>query len=186
MATGLGNGNLSPHIVHNVILFGEVGSGKSSIVNMIVGREVALTSNGGGGCTFQNQSYETTIENTTFRIYDTVGLNQCNQGRVPHSVAEQELHNLIEQLDGVSWLIFCNRGMVKENAAANWKLLNKEICGEKVPIIAVVTGLEEEDDPDNWWRRKENQRVFQKYRLKPLAVGCIVSFLGRRNEYADD
>jgi len=171
--------------MHNVIIFGEAGCGKSSLVNMIVDKPVAKTSNGSGGCTSKSQAYEATIDNATFRIHDTAGLNQSNQGRVPHSMAEQGLYKLIEQLDGVSLLIFCNRGMVKKNATANWKLLNKRICGKKVPILAVVTGLEEEDDPDDWWKREENRKVFRKYRLNPLAVGCIVSFLGKRNEHAD-
>ena len=68
---------------------------------------------------------------------------------------------------------------------ANWTLFNKVICGEKVPIIAVVTGLEEEEEPDDWWRREENKELFRRHRMNPLAVVCVVSFRGKREEHAD-
>ena len=172
-------------IIHNVILFGEAGSGKSSLVNMIVGEPVAKTSNAAGGCTFQNEVYIAKLGNTTFQIYDTAGLNEGEQGRVPHWKSIHNLYTLIRELNGVSLLVYCMRGRIKENAMANWTLFNKVICGEKVPIIAVVTGLEEEDDPDEWWRREENKDLFRRHQMNPKAVVCVVSFRGKRNEHAE-
>jgi len=171
--------------MHNVILFGEAGAGKSSLVNMIVGQGVATVSGAADGCTFKNDSYEATIGNTDFAIYDTAGLNEGDQGRVPHWKAIRELYTLIRQLDGVSLLIYCMRGRVKENAKANWTLFNKIICGEKVPILAVVTGLETYNNPDDWLKDKDNQNVFRRNKMSPKAVGCVVSFPGRRNELED-
>src|SRR6266540_4060722 len=114
---------------HNVIIFGTTGSGKSSLVNMIVGKNVAPTSNGGGGCTLQNRDYDAVIDNNTFRIYDTIGLNQHEQGRVPHWVAIKGLYTLIRQLDGLSLLIYCTRCKVNDMAGANWTLFNNVIPG---------------------------------------------------------
>ena len=151
---------------------------------MIVGTDVARTSNGAGGCTLKEQHYEADIDNNTFRIYDTTGLNQEEQGRVPHWVAIESLYTLIRRLDGLSLLIYCMRWKVDEMAEANWTLFSKIICGGNVPIIAVVTGLDQEEDPDDWWRRKDNQEVFQKHHIEPRAVGCIVSSRGNRNENA--
>ena len=170
---------------HNVILFGEAGAGKSSLVNMIVGHDVAKVSGSAEGCTFKNDAYEVTIGNTAFVIYDTAGLNEGDQGRVPHWKAIQELYTLIRRLDSVSLLIYCMRGRVKENAKANWTLFNKVICGEKVPILAVVTGLETYNNPDDWLKDKKNQNVFRRNGMNPRAVGCVVSFPGRRNELED-
>jgi len=171
--------------MHNIIIFGEAGAGKSSLVNLIVGQNVAKVSGSAEGCTFRNDAYKATIGNTTFNIFDTAGLNEGDQGRVPHWTALRELYTLIRQLEGVSLLIYCMRGRVKENAKANWLLFNKIICGEKVPIIAVVTGLETCEDPDDWWRDKDNRKVLSRNQMKPKAVGCVVSFPGRRNEYVD-
>jgi len=170
---------------HNIILFGEAGSGKSSLVNMIVGELVAKASNAAGGCTFQNEAYHARFHNTDFRIYDTAGLNEGEQGRVPHWKSIHNLYTLIRELDGISLLVYCMRGRIKENAMANWTLFNKVICGEKVPIIAVVTGLEEEEDPDDWWRREENKDLFRRHRMHPVSVVCVVSFRGKRDEHAD-
>ena len=150
---------------------------------MIVGRAVAKVSNSADGCTFQNESYGADISGSTFRIFDTVGLNEGDQGRVPHWKAIQELYTLIRQLDGVSLLVFCMRGRIRENTRANWILFNKVICAEKVPIIAVVTGLEDEANLDDWWGRKENKDAFRRYNMKPKAVGCIVSVRGDQNQY---
>jgi GTPase SAR1 family protein len=171
--------------MHNVILFGEAGAGKSSIVNMIVGDNVAKVSNSAEGCTFKSYPYEATIGTTTFVIYDTAGLNEGDQGRVPHWTAIQELYTLIRRLDGVSLLIYCMRGRVKDNAKANWTLFNKVICGEKVPILAVVTGLETYNNPDDWLKDRNNLNVFRRNSMNPRAVGCVVSFPGRRNELED-
>jgi GTPase Era involved in 16S rRNA processing len=171
--------------MRNVILFGEAGSGKSSLVNMIVGKDIAKVSNDATGCTFKNDAYKATIDDTTFVIYDTAGLNEGDQGRVPHFKAIHELYTLIRQLDGVSLLIYCTRGRVKENARANWILFNQVICGGKVPIIAVVTGLDTFEEPDDWWRNAENQAAFRSYKMKPKEVGCVVSYRGLLGEYAD-
>ena len=169
---------------HNIILFGEAGAGKSSLVNMIVGEDVSKVSGAAEGCTFKNDPYHATINGKRFVIYDTAGLNEGDQGRVPHLKAIHELYTLIRGLDGVSLLIYCMRGRIKENAKANWILFNKVICGENVPIIAVVTGLETYGDPDDW-KREGNADVLQRNGMKPKAIGCIVSFRGRRNEFAD-
>jgi hypothetical protein len=152
---------------------------------MIVGKPVAKVSSSGEGCTFKNDAYEATIAHTTFNIYDTSGLNEGDQGRVPHWKAIRELYTLIRQLDGVSLLVCCMRGRVRENTTFNWILFNKIICGEKVPIIAVMTGLETYDNPDDWWRTGDNQTAFEKNGMRPKAVGCVVSYQGRQNEYED-
>jgi hypothetical protein len=77
------------------------------------------------------------------------------------------------------------RGRVRENTSFNWILFNKIICGENVPIVAVVTGLETYEDPDEWWRTEENRNAFKKNGMRAKDVGCIVSLRGRRNEFAD-
>ena len=147
----------------------------------------AKVSDSAAGCTFQNEAYAAVIENTFFCIYDTAGLNEGDQGKVPHWKAIQNLYTLIRELDGVSLLIYCMRGRFKENATTNWKLFNKVICGENVPIIAVVTGLDEREDPDEWQREENNKnlKAFGNNKMNPRAVCCVVSLLGKNNEHAE-
>jgi len=152
---------------------------------MIVGENVAKVSASPEGCTFKNEAYEVIIRNTTFTIYDTTGLNEGDQGRVPHWDAIRGLYKLIRQLNGVSLLVYCMRGRVKENITSNWILFNKVICGEKVPIVVVVTGLEGHGDLDDWWRTAGNQNAFKRNKMTPNDVGCVVSHRGMQNEYAE-
>jgi len=152
---------------------------------MIVGEEVARVSDSPVVHTFENEAYAAVIENTFFRIYDTAGLNEGDQSKVPHWKAIQHLYTLIRELDGVSLLIYCMRGKFGVNAAVNWNLFNKVICGENVPIIAVVTGLEGRKDPGEWWRVEDHQKAFGMNKMKPLDVCCVVSFRGRNDEYVE-
>ena len=150
---------------------------------MLADKEIAPTSNAASGCTFQSEPYTIDVEGTVFRIHDTAGLNEGDQGRVPHIKAVRDLYKLIQRLDGVSLLIYCLRGRVVANAKANWMLFHKVICRESVPIVAVVTGLEEEKQLDDWWNRKENQKSFEQNQMKPKAVGCAVAIRGKGDRY---
>jgi tRNA U34 5-carboxymethylaminomethyl modifying GTPase MnmE/TrmE len=63
----------------NIVIFGETGAGKSSLVNLIVGPETAPASCDAEGCTIETReySYDLAIHNMTLRvnIFDTAG--QC-------------------------------------------------------------------------------------------------------------
>ena len=110
---------------------------------MIIGKNVAKVSDSPVGCTFQSDRYEAYIGNDDYYIYDTVGLNEGDQGRVPHWTAIQGLYTLIRELDGVSLLLHCIRGRIKENTGANWILFKDIICAGEVPVVIVETGLDQ-------------------------------------------
>ena len=164
---------------------------------MIVGDNVAPVSSSPMGCTFANTCYETnSIETRSgtskrntksilFRVYDTVGLNEGEQGRVPHWKAVKALYTLIRELDGVSLLIYCMRGRIKENSRANWNLFHKVVCAEEVPAIVVVTGLEHEENLTDGKQRSELMAAFKKYRMHPKDLACVVPIRGKHNEHAE-
>jgi len=168
-------------IKKNIIIFGESGCGKSSIVNMIVGRDTAKVSDGGLGCTFEHECHEASIGDTRFNIYDTAGLNEGEQGRVPHWQAIHQLYTLIRTLDGVSLLIYCMRGRIKENARANWILFSEVLCAKKVPVIAVETGLENVEDLEG--RHTLLKGWLKGYGIVPRDIACVVSYRGRKHDH---
>src|SRR5258707_10306152 len=168
-------------IKHNIVIFGELSSGKSSLINMIVGQDVAKVSNGPIGCTFENEKYEAHIDGMPYLVHDTVGLNEGHEGRVPHWRAIQGLYTLIRKLDGMSLLIFCIRGRIRDNAHANWFFFFDAICDKKVPVIVVSTCWEQEENLEE--AEIQVQEAFKRYSMHPEAVACVVSIRGRNNEY---
>ena len=146
---------------------------------MIVGKNVAQVSSGFVGCTFKHERYAASIDDIHFNIYDTAGLNEAEQGRVPHWKGIHELYTLIRSLNGVSLLIYCTRGRIQETARANWTLFSNVLCA-KVPIIAVETGLEREEDLEG--RDAMLKDALEKHGMTPKGVACIVSVQENKKE----
>ncbi|KAM6494048.1 P-loop containing nucleoside triphosphate hydrolase protein [Amanita muscaria] len=164
----------------NVIIFGETGGGKSSIINLLAGANVAATSSGSVGCTFRSNAYNVSIEGMTFRFHDTAGLDEGQGGTVVKQQAIVQLYELLRSLsDGVSLLIFCMRGpRIKESVVRNWQLFWDIICQKHVPILLAITGLENEQDMDAWW--KNNQTFFTRNLMNPKSVACITAAKGKK------
>lgn len=96
----------------NVVIFGETGVGKSSIINTIAQKELAKTSNDAPGCTSSSERYPVEISSQRFVLLDTAGLNEGNEGTVPAAKAEKQLKSLLRELmssgsDGIGLLVYC-------------------------------------------------------------------------------
>lgn len=164
-----------------MVVFGETGVGKSSIINMIAGSDVAETTSHATGCTFQSTSYIVDIGGSSVRLWDTAGLNEGDEGTVAAKNAITNLYSLLRGLEeGVSLLVYCVRGpRLKDSTVKNYQMFHKAFCQEKVPIILVVTGLEEEAEEcmDDWWPR--NKAAFQKQQMHFRGQACITSTKGK-------
>jgi len=161
----------------NVILFGSTGSGKSSIINMLLGSDQAKTSSRATGCTFQNQPYDTDISGEQYRIFDTTGLDEGAEGTVISSDALGNLYNLLSGLtDGISLLAFVMRGpRITQQAQRNLSVFYDE---KNVPVVIIVTGMEDEAPMDAWWT--ENEEYFQKRNMDFVGHACITATKGRK------
>jgi len=175
-----------PREMPNVIVFGETGVGKSSIINMLAGREMANVSSSSSGCTFENSSYSLDIEGSEFRLFDTAGLNEGKEGTVSPTDAVINLYKLIRSLeDGVNLLVYCVRGpRIKESTVNNYKMFYSVFCKEKVPIVVVITGLENEVNVDTWW--DENEAGFTKHGMHFQDHVCGTATKGKRGCFADE
>ena len=150
---------------------------------MIVGNEVAKVAEDGVRCTFQNKCYDARIGETTFSVYDTCGLNEGERDRALNWKAVEGLYTLLRQLNGVSLLVYCMRGKLTESSRGNWMLFNKVICDEKVPIIAVVTGLEHAEALEHEAAKAKSH--FETSGMRPKELCCIVSIQGKHNEFEE-
>jgi len=167
----------------NIILFGESGAGKSSVVNMLSTDEhTADISSGARGCTFESRSFDVDVLGHPMTIWDTAGLDEGDAGRIPKSEAIVLLYKLLRSLsDGISLLMFVMRApRIKGSAPQNWKLFHEVICQKKVPIVIVITGLENEENMDDWWWM--NKGAFQNYEIHPTGFACITASRGKRNK----
>jgi hypothetical protein len=171
-------------LMPNVIVFGETGAGKSSVLNMLngtggnTGNVLAGVSDQAAGMTFSNTAYEKTIFGSTFNVFDTVGLNEGSAGTVRRRDAIERLHNLIHQLnDGVS-LHVMRAPRIKTTTKHNYDMFYNIFCQKKVPIVIIITGLEERENMDSWW--EENEPVFLRQGMSFGGCACITATKGKR------
>jgi len=170
----------------NIVLFGEPGAGKSSLINMLSGFDVAAVSSDSNGTTFENTPYEIECDGLTCQIFDTVGLGEGNGGRVSTTDAIIGLYQLAKNLDGgLNLLVFCTRrspsgGEVSKLDADNYKMFYSTLCRKQVPIIIVALGLEQmEQDMNFWWQT--HQVEFQSRDMGFSNHVCGTAVMGRGN-----
>ena len=136
--------------------------GKSSLINLIAGKKVSETSSGALGCTLEYKRHLLDLGDQHFAIWDTAGLDEGSQGSVPAEKAETYLKQLLHELaknNGVDLLVYCVRGTrVRSALLTNYHIFYSAICRKKVPIVIVITGLEnQEDSMETWWYKNEPQ-----------------------------
>ena len=163
----------------NVIICGEAGVGKSSVINLIAEKNIANTSRDAQGCTLESQQYTFKVAKRTFNIWDTIGLGEPMFGVTNYLTAIEKTYMLIRQIKaqgGLDLLLFCMPGCrVTATMVCNYRLFFEVLCEKRVPIAVVVTRLEDEEKMEEWWDRNE------KYiRQCGLIFGGHACITGRR------
>ena len=143
----------------NVILFDSHGAGRSSVINMLAGQEASHDSDRGLPA-FENGGYQINVGGREIVLWDMLGLHKGNEDREQDTISEdaaKNLHHMIQRLQGgVNLLVHCiNSKRPSEAVETNYEALYRIIGSKKAPIVLVVTGLEDEDPMEGWWRRNE-------------------------------
>ena len=167
----------------NIIIAGESGVGKSSLVNLILGEARAFTSNDAGVVTLDITRHPATILGHYYYLWDTPGLNARTHGNLTSKHTREMLQNLLTRLEkthGAHLLILCFRGSRITKAMRETYMVIKGICAKvssRVPVVAVITGLEKmaptQDGMENWWT--DNQSTLTNFGMKFAGHVCITT-----------
>ncbi|KAG8213756.1 P-loop containing nucleoside triphosphate hydrolase protein [Butyriboletus roseoflavus] len=159
----------------NIILFGETGVGKSSVINLLAGKPVARVSSDVEGCTLQSTKYTLSFRGAEVRVWDTVGLEEPTMGINGYLSAIEKAYMLIRELGnagGVDLLLFCIRGSrITATTQGNYRLFHEVLCNKEVPIAVVVTNLEREVVMEDWWMR--NEKYIEMYGIRSVGHACV-------------
>ncbi|KAG2153885.1 P-loop containing nucleoside triphosphate hydrolase protein [Suillus clintonianus] len=172
----------------NVVLYGESGVGKSSLINLIMGRDVAKTSPDALACTTTHAPYDVTISGQYFRLWETAGLNEGSEGTVPAAKAKRNLTTFLRSLhqeDGVHLLVYCVRGTRAIKALqTHYKIFSAAIHDSKVPTIVVVTCLEDfRPVMAEWWHKNKDELA--TYGMHFSGYACVTTLKDEPAESSD-
>ncbi|KAG1848092.1 P-loop containing nucleoside triphosphate hydrolase protein [Suillus subalutaceus] len=171
----------------NFVIFGEMGVGKSSLVNLIAGDQLAESSSGAQSCTFETTEYPITFSDCQLNVnlFDTVGLDSPTMNNAGYLDALVKAHELIISLKnrgGIHGLLFCIKaGRVSNTMQQNYRLFFEFLCQEQVPLALVITNLENEENMDDWWTR--NRAHIENSGIVPVTHVCITTIKGYQNAY---
>jgi hypothetical protein len=169
----------------NIVLFGQAGAGKSSLVNFMAGKEVAGTSNDMKSCTLHWKEYPVQFDGESYNVFDTVGLEEPQLGIPQYLDAVENAYTLIQNLErqgGIDLLLFCMRaGRLTTTLQTNYRLFHEFLCEKKVPVVVVITYLETEvGEMDDWWKR--NKDIFREREVYVDGHACITAIKGKYPE----
>jgi tRNA U34 5-carboxymethylaminomethyl modifying GTPase MnmE/TrmE len=165
----------------NIVLFGQSGAGKSSLVNLMAEEEVAITSNDLTSCTLCWKEYSIEFGGESYKVFDTVGLEEPQLGIPQYLDAIENAYRLIQDLKkqgGIDLLLFCMRaGRLTSTLQSNYRLFHEFLCDKDIPVVVVITHLEHEKGKmDDWWTR--NEEHFVRRQVHVAGHACITAIEG--------
>lgn len=137
--------------LRNVVIIGKSGVGKSSLINMLCPEAFAATSNDITSCTEIERKYICCLgERQYCTVHDTIGLEEGSWGFL-WGKSEKRLKSYLKE-SKPHLMVYCmpgTRGSLNKSHGRNFNKF-KSVVG-KVPVVVVVTNLEDYMHPKGWW-----------------------------------
>lgn len=166
--------------VSTVVVCGEMGVGKSSVINLLARHNVAPTL----APTTHAECYYLKWDEFTCMLIDTPGIDcsehpNLNTVTTPDTEALSTVIREFKARSAVNLLIlFCMRG---SRITGFSKSVYDACASHGVPIAAVVTHQEHAEKMDAWW--KENQQALDQRGMKFIGHACITTLKDRDERY---
>ena len=129
----------------NVLIAGSTGVGKSTLINTVFGKKVALT---GQGAPITQQITKYSLENG-LSIYDTKGLEmkdfEATKGEIESFLSENKAKSADEQIH-IAWMCIGEDSRRLQDGEIE---LYKMLKAYGIPTIVVVTKAERDKDPSS-------------------------------------
>ncbi|KAG1871233.1 kinase-like domain-containing protein [Suillus subalutaceus] len=149
----------SPSRKSNIVVAGAIGSGKSSLVNILCGKHVAQTSNNAERCTRKLTDYQTSFRNIEYRVFDTLGF-ACSTGTSLGPKERPEKHEKLQieeihEQRSIDLLLLCvsSRNFHVQAVLDVHRRIQDQLHGRHVPIVLIFTHYEERSKIDSWWSK---------------------------------
>ncbi|KAI6011282.1 hypothetical protein EDC04DRAFT_778045 [Pisolithus marmoratus] len=157
--------------VLSIMVLGEIGVGKSSVVNLIAGENIAEVSPNANVCTRRTIKYDATVESMRMHIWEVSGFNQPGDGLKWNATDFMErLGPLLKAKASVDTIPFCMRGLKLTTVTMRIFELIDDIFGGRIPIVLVINHLEREREMEDWWERNGHKLGGSMSRTKHVCV----------------
>lgn len=159
--------------VNRILVVGQTGAGKSSLVNLLAGKKVAAVSDGAKGCTFQFDTYQVDYNGELFELIDTVGLNEGSSGTVKAKDAMKLLIKFIKgNKRGFSCVLFVMpKGRITDSFEKNHILFHRTLLQGKTPGILFVNRCESDEPMNKWIENQDNKSALNPYNFSDIVCG---------------
>ncbi|KAG2153678.1 kinase-like domain-containing protein [Suillus bovinus] len=172
----------------NIVIFGAMGAGKSSLVNLIADQDIARTEHNPKRCTLTWTKYvlpKLFDDEMQHNIFDTRGIDDPKLEPNEYHRSIKNASRLLHELDtcgGTNLLVYCvQKGRDNGTLQSNYQLFREVLYQRQVPIVMVVTCLEDETVMEEWWTR--NRASLEASQIVVEGHACVTTLKNEDTKY---